>query len=180
MLDIFIFQTCVSEALSILNWASAIVVVYSMVERSSFVTASTVLEELKRLTCAPYDLVKISPPALTILANKQDMSHRREVTVEEGRNLALRNGASFYEVSAAQDYDNIFIPLNQLIVQRYIRATKEALSEEQSHNIDKRTHLQLPLIEETPGYERNAPGKRKQTVRRKISAAIFKKRSETV
>ena len=158
---------------------------YSLVERSTFITAAVILEELRRIHCSSLHSRK-SSPIFAILANKQDICHRREVTTEEGRNLALKHGASFYEVSAAQDYDNIFVPLNTLIVQTYIRSVKVAINEDHSHcNVDKRTSLQLPLIEETPGYDRNASGKkspseRKQTVRRKLSAAIFKKRSETV
>ena len=166
------------------TWASSIVVVYSIVERNSFITAAVVLEELKKIYLSSVNSNK-ALPTFAILANKQDICHRREVATEEGRNLALKHGASFYEVSASRDYDNIFIPLNTLIVQNYIRVTKEALPEEQTQNVDKRSNLHLPLIEETPGHERCASGKkspneRKQTVRRKISAAIFKKRSETV
>lgn len=154
-------------------------------ERGTFITAAVILEELKRIhrsSLIPHKAL----PTFLILANKHDICHRREVTTEEGRNLALKHGASFYEVSAAQDYDNVFIPLNTLIVQNYIRTAKEVLAEDQSHSmVDKRNCLALPLIEETPGYDRNASGKkspseRKQTVRRKISAVIFKKRSETV
>ena len=166
--------------MSFFNWASSIIVVYSIVERSTFITAAVILEELKRIhrsSLTPHKTL----PTFAILANKHDICHRREVTTEEGRSLALKHSASFYEVSAAQDYDNIFIPLNTLIVQNYIRVTKEALAEDQSHNmVDKRSCLPLPLIEETQGYDKNASGKkspneRKQTVRRKISAALFKK-----
>jgi len=173
---------CLSSAFAFFNWASSIIVVYSIVERSTFITAAVVLEELRRIQRSSQK----SSPTFSILANKQDVCHRREVGTEEGRKLALKHGASFYEVSAAQDYDNIFIPLNTLIVQNFIRSAKDGFAEEHSHEIiEKRPNVQLPLIAESPGYDKNLSGKkspseRKQTVRRKISAAIFKKRSETV
>lgn len=130
-------------------------------------------------------LQKTPSPTLAILANKNDISHRREVTNEEGRHLALKFAASFYEVSAAHNYENIFDPLNTLIIQDYLRLSKEALAEEQLQNFDKQISLQLPSNDEAPAYDRSATGKkspseRKQTVRRKISAVIFKKRSENV
>ena len=165
-------------------WSSSIVVVYSIVDRSSFITAAVLLEEFKRMSRSSH-AKKGTIPTIAILGNKYDLCHRREVTTEEGRNLALKHGASFYEISAATDFDNVFIPLNTLIVQNHIKLTKEALTEGHSQSIEKRTTLQLPLIEEAPGFERGvqtrkSPNERKQTVRRKLSAAIFKKRSETV
>lgn len=154
------------------------------------------LEELKRINRTSQKPV-VTSPTIAIFANKFDLCYRREVTTEEGRNLALKYGASFYEISAAADYDNIFVPLNTMIIQTYITITKEAMAEERSlnstrkdsSNSNRRDSLYLPLIEETPGYDmsydlssptKKSPHERKQSVRRKLSAAIFKKRSETV
>ncbi len=129
-------------------------------------------------------VVLTSIPSIAVFANKHDLCHRREVTTEEGRNLALRYGASFYEISAATDYDNVFIPLNTLIIQAYINITKIAISKQQSPT-STLGNLHLPLIEENALFDKataakKSPGERKQSVRRKLSAAIFKKRSETV
>ena len=155
------------------------------------------LEEFKRLSRTSQKQA-VTSPTIAIFANKYDLCYRREVATEEGRNLALKHGASFYEISAAADYDNIFVPLNTMIIQTYIVITKEAMAEERSlnstrrdsSNSNRRDSLYLPLIEESPSYDttsydlssptKKSPQERKQSVRRKLSAAIFKKRSETV
>ncbi len=123
-------------------------------------------------------------PSFAIFANKCDLCHRREVSTEEGRSLALRYGAVFYEVSAAEDYDNVFLPLNTLIIQSHINATKAAMPKHRSSSYHS-ANLHLPLIEENVLMNKQvatkkSPTERKQSVRRKLSAAIFKKRSETV
>ena len=119
-------------------------------------------------------------PTIAIFANKHDLCHHREVSTDEGRNLALKYGASFYEVSAAADYDNVFIPINTLIIQAYINIAKQVISKQNN----KRNSMRLPLIEENVMLEKSGSAKKspneRKSVRRKLSAAIFKKRSETM
>ncbi|KPI94735.1 Ras-related and estrogen-regulated growth inhibitor-like protein [Papilio xuthus] len=77
------------------RWGDAFAVVYSVCERRSFVAAAELLSLLVRSRlpgCA----------AITLLGNKRDLEHAREVHAEEGQELSLRFGCQFYEVSAAE------------------------------------------------------------------------------
>lgn len=167
-------RKCVSNPRAYFAWSSTIVVVYSIIQRSTFVTAAVILEEAKRMAR------NTTMPTIAIFANKHDLCHHREVSTDEGRNLALKYGASFYEVSAAADYDNVFIPINTLIIQAYINIAKQVISKQNN----KRNSMRLPLIEENVMLEKSGSAKKspneRKSVRRKLSAAIFKKRSETM
>lgn len=77
------------------RWGDAFAVVYSVCERRSFLAAAELLSLLERTRlpgCA----------AVTLLGNKRDLEHAREVHAEEGQELSLRFGCQFYEVSAAE------------------------------------------------------------------------------
>ncbi|XP_053603719.1 ras-related and estrogen-regulated growth inhibitor-like protein [Plodia interpunctella] len=77
------------------RWGDAFAVVYSVCERRSFLAAAELLSLLERTRlpgCA----------SVTLLGNKRDLEHAREVHAEEGQELSLRFGCQFYEVSAAE------------------------------------------------------------------------------
>ena len=50
-----------------------------------------------------------SPSAvpIAIIGNKIDLEHRRDVKTEEGKDLAEENGCYFFEVSAADGYNQV-------------------------------------------------------------------------
>lgn len=78
-----------------IRWGDAFAVVYSVCDRRSFLLAAEMLALLERTrlpNCA----------AVTLLGNKTDLEHAREVQAEEGQELSLRFGCQFYEVSAAE------------------------------------------------------------------------------
>ena len=83
------------------QWADAFVVVYDICDRNSFVKARDLLEILHE---------KKSPFLVPVLlvANKEDLDHRREISVVEGHEMALEFSCQFYEVSAA----DAFMPIN--------------------------------------------------------------------
>ena len=58
-------------------------------------------------------------PSIALIGNKKDLEHLRKVGEEDGRCLAEKHGAEFWEVSASEDYNSTFIPLNSLIVESF-------------------------------------------------------------
>ncbi|KAI5646529.1 ras family domain-containing protein [Phthorimaea operculella] len=70
-------------------------------ERRSFIAAAELLALLERSRLQVSPLAHFAP-AVTLLGNKRDLEHAREVHAEEGQELSLRFGCQFYEVSAAE------------------------------------------------------------------------------
>ncbi|XP_043541527.1 ras-related and estrogen-regulated growth inhibitor-like protein isoform X1 [Chiloscyllium plagiosum] len=88
-----------------MRWADGFVLVYSILDRQSFEVARRQLAWLRG-----------SARATVVLAgNKRDLCHRREVSVEEGRLLALGSGCAFLEVSAAEGYHGVLLVFRQLL-----------------------------------------------------------------
>ena len=76
-----------------------IVLVFSVTNRRSF-------EYVKNLSTW-LEKRKSSGAVFTIIANKVDLSHKRQVTQNEATNFAQSISASYYEVSAAIDIEPI-------------------------------------------------------------------------
>ncbi|XP_066138436.1 ras-related and estrogen-regulated growth inhibitor-like protein isoform X2 [Euwallacea fornicatus] len=74
-----------------LNWADCLLLVYSICDRNSF-------SFLKKVGA----LIPDNDIPLYIVGNKNDMSHLREVSVEEGAILARSLECGFSEVAAAE------------------------------------------------------------------------------
>lgn len=84
-----------------IEWTSAFLVVYSVASRSSFVVAADCLRHLSRGRSSD------SIPIL-LLANKKDLEHARQVSTEEGRDLAKEfRCCGFAEVSAAESHSEV-------------------------------------------------------------------------
>uniref|UniRef100_G3MMK8 small monomeric GTPase n=1 Tax=Amblyomma maculatum TaxID=34609 RepID=G3MMK8_AMBMU len=91
-----------------MGWADAVVVVYSIEDRWSFDEASSFLEKVQQLfPCLPTILV----------ANKRDLSHIRQVQVDDGRQLSLRVQCKFFEVSAADSYTGVSMAFQSILRQ---------------------------------------------------------------
>ncbi|XP_066274233.1 ras-like protein family member 12 [Branchiostoma lanceolatum] len=86
-----------------LRWADAFIVVYSINNRLSFHEARDYLEEVtqQKPTQQQYE------PPVIVLGNKTDMERYRQVSKAEGNSIASQYGCSFYEASAAGDYDGV-------------------------------------------------------------------------
>nr|XP_006823191.1 PREDICTED: ras-related and estrogen-regulated growth inhibitor-like protein-like [Saccoglossus kowalevskii] len=84
----------------VIRWADGVCLVYSITDLSSFWTLRTwahkIRECRKNLVCE-----------FILVGNKQDLSHFRKISTENGRALASELGCSFFEVSAAEDYQSI-------------------------------------------------------------------------
>nr|XP_056722097.1 ras-related and estrogen-regulated growth inhibitor-like protein [Euleptes europaea] len=83
-----------------IQWADGFILVYSICDRASFASLQPKVQGIKAAKeGAGQDKVPIA-----IVGNKRDLHHRRAVSSEEGRLLALSLDCEFYEVSAAEAY----------------------------------------------------------------------------
>ena len=60
------------------------------------------------------------PKIVGLLANKRDLNHLREVSTKQGKALARKHGAGFWEMSAADDYYSTHGPLNSMVVESFL------------------------------------------------------------
>ncbi|XP_037324870.1 ras-like protein family member 11B [Pungitius pungitius] len=92
------------------QWADAVVLVYSTTDRRSF----DLIEQLHR------QVVRTgggNMPPVILLANKSDLLHLRCVDPQQGPLLASTLGCSFYEVSASEDYSQVHRAFHRLCCQ---------------------------------------------------------------
>ncbi|CAL8271152.1 unnamed protein product [Arctogadus glacialis] len=86
------------------QWADAVVLVYSVADRASFDLISGLHQQVVQAGGAqPHG----PPPPIILLANKSDLVHLRQVDPEQGPLLAAALGCSFYELSASEDYSQV-------------------------------------------------------------------------
>eukprot|EP00061_Rhincodon_typus_P002106 g16633.t1 len=91
-----------------MRWADGFVLVYSILDRRSFEVARWQLAWLHREAGS-------ARAPVVLVANKTDLCHRRVVSVEEGRLLALGSGCAFLEVSVAESYHTVALAFQQLM-----------------------------------------------------------------
>ncbi|KDR18359.1 ras-like protein family member 11B [Zootermopsis nevadensis] len=90
------------------QWADACVVVYSITDKQSFEYAMEALENFQKLR-------PVSAVPVTLLANKADLEHLREVEELEGRTAAIQNGCQFFEVSVAENSADLYQAFEVLV-----------------------------------------------------------------
>lgn len=91
------------------QWADAVVLVYSVTDRRSF----DAVEQLHQLAARAGGAGK----PVILLANKADLLHLRRVDAQQGPLLAATLGCSFYEVSASEDYSQVHSAFHRLCCQ---------------------------------------------------------------
>lgn len=89
-------------------WADAVIVMYSIINRSSFHIAQKMLQKLQLLK-------PTTPVPVILLGNKRDLLHRREVSLAEGRKVAEHFGSQFYEISAAESFMGVSLAFESLL-----------------------------------------------------------------
>ncbi|KAM9529766.1 ras-related and estrogen-regulated growth inhibitor-like protein isoform 2-T2 [Salvelinus alpinus] len=120
-LNLEVFDPCSqgTEARCILeepvDWADGFVVVYNISDRTSFINAENILQQIRE-TRIENCKGEVEVP-VCLVGNKQDLCHARQVCEEEGRSLAQENRCLFQEVSAAESYQEIANLFTQLIRQ---------------------------------------------------------------
>jgi len=106
-----------------IRWADAFLVVYSITDKNSFNKAIQLVEAI-------YDGKGTDELHVALVGNKTDLEHFRKVTTKEGKSAAEQLGCMFFEVSAAQNYDNVQEALNVVfrkvsLHKKYMRQEKE-------------------------------------------------------
>lgn len=91
------------------QWADAVVLVYSVTDRPSF----DLIDQLHRLVTRAG---RANMPVI-LLANKVDLLHLRRVDSQQGPSLAGTLGCSFYDVSASEDYNQVHSAFHRLCCQ---------------------------------------------------------------
>ncbi|XP_064090188.1 uncharacterized protein LOC135204114 [Macrobrachium nipponense] len=86
-------------------------VVYSVAERHTFLTANHLLRAIFKLR--PH----VPTPPITLLGNKQDLEHSRQVSREEGESTSKAFGCDFAEVSVAETSEDI-VPIFMSLLRR--------------------------------------------------------------
>ncbi|XP_061539860.1 ras-like protein family member 11B [Phycodurus eques] len=94
-----------------LQWADAVVLVYSVTDRRSFDLVSQLHQRVTR--CGNSS----GGPPVVLLANKADLVHLRRVDPQQGPLLATTLGCAFYEVSASEDYSRVHDAFHRLCCQ---------------------------------------------------------------
>ncbi|XP_026096705.1 ras-related and estrogen-regulated growth inhibitor-like protein [Carassius auratus] len=104
-----------------LQWADGYILVYSICDRASF---NVVRQQVQCIRQAKQKLA--STAQIMIVGNKRDLQHRRTVSSEEGRLLALSTDCGFFEVSAAETYHGVLMVFHELFERiREARALKK-------------------------------------------------------
>lgn len=83
-----------------IQWADAVVLVYSVTDRRSF----DLIDQLHQLIVR---VGRANVLPVIVLANKADLLHMRRVEAQQGPLLAAGLGCVFYEVSASEDYSQV-------------------------------------------------------------------------
>lgn len=104
-----------------LQWSDGFILVYSICDRASF---DSVRQQVQYIRQAQQKLSSSAP--LIIVGNKRDLQHRRAVSSEEGRLLALSADCGFFEISAAEAHHGVVMVFHELLDQiREARALKK-------------------------------------------------------
>nr|CAD7402352.1 unnamed protein product [Timema cristinae] len=105
---LFVPQRDSSFPVEQVQWADACVVVYSITDKDSFSFAIEALENFQKMR--PTTAVPV-----TLLGNKADLEHLREVDEVEGRTAAIQNNCQFYEVSVAENSTDLYHAFELLV-----------------------------------------------------------------
>nr|CAD7568536.1 unnamed protein product [Timema californicum] len=105
---LFVPQRDSSFPVEQVQWADACVVVYSITDKDSFSFAVEALENFQKMR--PTTAVPV-----TLLGNKADLEHLREVDEVEGRTAAIQNNCQFYEVSVAENSTDLYHAFELLV-----------------------------------------------------------------
>ncbi|MBN3317660.1 RERGL protein, partial [Atractosteus spatula] len=104
-----------------LQWADGFILVYSICDRASF---QVVRQLVQRIRQARKGAERAAP--VVVVGNKRDLQHRRAVSGEEGRLLALAADCGFFEISAAEAYHGVLAVFHALLeLIRQARALKK-------------------------------------------------------
>jgi len=93
---------------ALIGWSTALAIVYSVTDTKSFELATYILGQLnitKRLEASN----------VLLLGNKCDLEHLRQVSYDDGKELAQQYGTHFHETSAANDLNGVLLAFEKLL-----------------------------------------------------------------
>ncbi|XP_068133473.1 ras-related and estrogen-regulated growth inhibitor-like protein [Hyperolius riggenbachi] len=96
-----------------LSRVDGVLVVYDISHRASFVCAKTLICSLRETNAKANK--RDTEVAIFLIGNKQDLCHMREVTLEEGQMAALEHRCQFYELSAADQGQEVVIMFTAIV-----------------------------------------------------------------
>ena len=111
---------------SLTSGAQGILIVYDVTDKESFAAVKTWISEIKKY--AQTEVVKI------LIGNKRDLEDLREVSYEEGKEMAESLDMQFLETSAKETYniEESFVEMTEKIIDNM---GKRGISEEDTPNI---------------------------------------------
>ena len=110
--------------------ADGVILVYDITSQKSFMDVDNWFAEINKGE---------NTKPIILIGNKSDMEEKRQVSVQEGMDLAKKygKGINFYETSCKTG-DNIEKAVNDLVNQIYTKHSGNNLSEENNITIDKK------------------------------------------
>uniref|UniRef100_A0A674KAM9 small monomeric GTPase n=1 Tax=Terrapene triunguis TaxID=2587831 RepID=A0A674KAM9_9SAUR len=142
-------KDCIPRLEKRVQWADGFILVYSICDRASF----NVLRPKVQVIKAAKEALSQEKVPIVIVGNKRDLHHRRAVSSEEGRLLALSMDCEFYEVSAAEAYHGalmVFQGLAERICEAKLALKKVKWIPPISHLRASGKWLNLPLLTYIP------------------------------
>ncbi|XP_042192862.1 ras-like protein family member 11B [Callorhinchus milii] len=106
-----------------IQWADAIVLVYSITDYKSY----ELISHLHQYVCRAHPDNRVP---VVIVGNKADLLHAKQVETHHGLQLANLLGCTFYEVSASENYNDVYNAFHVLC--------KEISKQQMSSNAEKR------------------------------------------
>ncbi len=103
-----------------MRWGDGFVLVYSITDRQSF-------EQIGHIKHYLNEVRKVRNVSCVIVANKTDLEHERQVTTEEGEQLATDLACAFFDTSASDggsEIDEAFHELHREVKRRRLREGK--------------------------------------------------------
>ncbi|XP_069013045.1 ras-related and estrogen-regulated growth inhibitor-like protein [Embiotoca jacksoni] len=104
------FQATLNDQI---HWADGFIVVYDISNRSSFFTAKAIVHLIRELHLGTAK--RDTDSLIFLVGNKQDLCHMREVGREEGQCLAAEFHCQFYELSAAEHYQEVALIFSKMV-----------------------------------------------------------------
>ncbi|KAM9824425.1 ras-related and estrogen-regulated growth inhibitor-like protein [Neosynchiropus ocellatus] len=97
----------------LVHWADGFIVVYDISDRSSFHAAKATVYQIRELHLKPTK--RDAESMIFLVGNKEDLCHAREVSLEEGQRLASEFHCQFYELSAAEQYQEVALIFSKMV-----------------------------------------------------------------
>ena len=152
-----------AEPKKLINWASAIIVVYSVTSRQSFLDAEKILQMI-------HESKPLEPGCTLLLGNKEDLSHLREVSSKEGKRLSMHYGVRFSEVSAAESYENVYNTIMKLLIEALV------VDKAKQHDASRRLSFSNEQISNTNDGRTSPKGSIRQFMKETFNSVMLSPR----